>query len=865
MPNLSKHANDITFTEESLVGFIKKIHNNIRDNLMFASTSDMAENGINTEAEQEIASNFNDWATTYAAKICIINTEYPIDLDNLNNGRYTWIRGGSLLNFETELSNDLYNKDTRPDGTIYVDENNGTKKHVISIKGFDGYGNFSNRVPSNSLLDNPPSGREQWKYIVSNILKADEVGTVDEPITDAYIKNLHISSNGNFISDGDLVINSDSEAYRIRDTIRTYDVYTNEILSEDYFADSNLITNIPYYIPPDPTYTVENVDGANYGFELIDDYYQSQNTSVNTAALCKLSFSTEFPATITLAYQNTGYSTYNYSLFSRYNTDLKTTYAADNTNNIALKLSNDFHEEDTYLEFNIPEGETYITIKHRIGTTPSSTKPAGFIKFKIISMTPITNPYPNNTTLFTGGVQTYGTYNGGTNSNGGLTNIQEKQYYIQTDYNRWQSCKPEDYYNYDTQNILHTFTGGDRYDYIGDGSVPLSDGTFEAYTANYNMYQPRWQTQNNRMYVRILNTNEIKNSYEENELLYVSYNQDTKSFEYYQITNAQPIYYDLDEETTLFTGMSYTFSLIQTPENINSFSDPGEAILFTTGVDSNTSGGSAYAITTFYIDDQSYTGADSSVLPRFAVVQKDLIPNVTILNINGGETKYLNPNADISNLFVKENESYIPVELGVDYTDQVNNFYRQTSQDNLAELLAEDPLLGEDGTDPTKPMALLGSIRTNGGIAAKKSIKGFRVHAAVFNDYAEYRMTDYAQPGTCVIETGTGNMIVSSTRLQPGANIVSDTFGFSIGETPLAQTPIAVCGRVLAYPFENKEIYEPGDAVCSGPNGTISKMTREEIKEWPDRIVGYVSEIPTYEYWGSDKVEVNGRIWIKIK
>jgi len=42
-------------------------------------------------------------------------------------------------------------------------------------------------------------------------------------------------------------------------------------------------------------------------------------------------------------------------------------------------------------------------------------------------------------------------------------------------------------------------------------------------------------------------------------------------------------------------------------------------------------------------------------------------------------------------------------------------------------------------------------------------------------------------------------------------------------------------------------------------------MSREEIREWPDRIVGYVSEIPTYKYWGSDKVEVNGRIWIKIK
>ena len=160
---------------------------------------------------------------------------------------------------------------------------------------------------------------------------------------------------------------------------------------------------------------------------------------------------------------------------------------------------------------------------------------------------------------------------------------------------------------------------------------------------------------------------------------------------------------------------------------------------------------------------------------------------------------------------------------------------------------------------------LSGSIKTLGGISAAKHIMGKKLFGAVFNDYAEYRQTDSAAPGRCVIEVGNGNMITSTQRLQSGANIVSDTFGFAIGETTFAQTPIAVCGRVLAYPFENKEIYEPGDAVCSGPNGTISKMSREEIKEWPDRIVGYVSEIPTYEYWGSDKVEVNGRIWIKIK
>lgn len=43
------------------------------------------------------------------------------------------------------------------------------------------------------------------------------------------------------------------------------------------------------------------------------------------------------------------------------------------------------------------------------------------------------------------------------------------------------------------------------------------------------------------------------------------------------------------------------------------------------------------------------------------------------------------------------------------------------------------------------------------------------------------------------------------------------------------------------------------------------KMTREEICEWPDRIVGIVSEIPEYERWGSGNVEVNDRIWIKVK
>ena len=147
----------------------------------------------------------------------------------------------------------------------------------------------------------------------------------------------------------------------------------------------------------------------------------------------------------------------------------------------------------------------------------------------------------------------------------------------------------------------------------------------------------------------------------------------------------------------------------------------------------------------------------------------------------------------------------------------------------------------------------------NGVLVAKK------VRGAVFNDYAEYRESLIKEPGRCVVETGYGDLELSTKRLHLGGNIVSDTFGFSIGETNKAQTPIAVCGRVLAYPYEDKYKFTAGAAVCSGPNGTISLMTREEIKEWPDAIIGYVSEIPEYKEWGTDKIQINNRIWIKLK
>ena len=141
------------------------------------------------------------------------------------------------------------------------------------------------------------------------------------------------------------------------------------------------------------------------------------------------------------------------------------------------------------------------------------------------------------------------------------------------------------------------------------------------------------------------------------------------------------------------------------------------------------------------------------------------------------------------------------------------------------------------------------------------------LYGAAWNDYAEYRESNITQPGKCIIENGDDTLRLSTERLQRGAEIVSDTFGFAIGETDACKTPIAVSGRVLAYGYEDREQFKShiGYPVCSGPNGTVSIMTDEEEQLYPSRIIGYISAVPDYEIWGTGNIKVDGRIWIRIK
>lgn len=160
-----------------------------------------------------------------------------------------------------------------------------------------------------------------------------------------------------------------------------------------------------------------------------------------------------------------------------------------------------------------------------------------------------------------------------------------------------------------------------------------------------------------------------------------------------------------------------------------------------------------------------------------------------------------------------------------------------------------------------------GAVTIAGGLGVAGDIYANHVYGAVWNDYAECRESnEFINAGYVVKENGDDTLSLADGRLIYGCSIVSDTFGFMIGETDKAHTPIAVSGRVLAYPYENREVfrYNIGCFVCSGPNGTVSLMNKEEVWNHPEAIIGQVSAVPDYEYWGNN-VKVNGRVWIKVR
>ena len=243
-------------------------------------------------------------------------------------------------------------------------------------------------------------------------------------------------------------------------------------------------------------------------------------------------------------------------------------------------------------------------------------------------------------------------------------------------------------------------------------------------------------------------------------------------------------------------------------------------------------------------DGWIYTRTPSEIL-----ADMDVTASSTELNILDGATITINGNTITGNLTGTATTATNADKLYVNTTSADTNYY----------------ILGATGTGNQSVYRALNSSGTANTTGVYFNGVTGVLFGAAWNDYAEFRQSNELEAGRVVCETGKGDLILSTERLQPGAEIISDTFGFAIGETDKCKTPIAASGRVLAYTFEDRYEFKAGDAVCAAPGGTVSKMTRDEIINYPDRIIGTVSEIPEYDTWGQSNIKVNNRIWIRIR
>ena len=126
-----------------------------------------------------------------------------------------------------------------------------------------------------------------------------------------------------------------------------------------------------------PTYTVNTVSGADYGFTLNSStgYYVSANTGVNkSTALSRVNFDLPVRCLITISFINSAEATYDFGVFSKIDTALSTTYwqssqsGGDTTTDAGLEQlrcnTSTYNSTSVQtLTYEIPAGEHFIDIK----------------------------------------------------------------------------------------------------------------------------------------------------------------------------------------------------------------------------------------------------------------------------------------------------------------------------------------------------------------------------------------------------------------------------------------------------------------------------------------------------------------------
>jgi hypothetical protein len=143
-----------------------------------------------------------------------------------------------------------------------------------------------------------------------------------------------------------------------------------------------------------------------------------------------------------------------------------------------------------------------------------------------------------------------------------------------------------------------------------------------------------------------------------------------------------------------------------------------------------------------------------------------------------------------------------------------------------------------------------------------------KVFNAVWNDVADFQdVADEKIPGKCYFDTLSGAKICNEECQKAVIGILSDTYGFGLGQVNNAKkAPFVIAGWALAC-VDSEQTYETGDVLMNDSNGNLVKMSEEMKRLYPERIVATYKKPEAAKYFGpgAEAVKVNGRHWVKIR
>ena len=194
----------------------------------------------------------------------------------------------------------------------------------------------------------------------------------------------------------------------------------------------------------------------------------------------------------------------------------------------------------------------------------------------------------------------------------------------------------------------------------------------------------------------------------------------------------------------------------------------------------------------------------------------------------------------------------------------VENTYDSSSSTHYPAVKIKGRKTSSGNNEPNIESALYvdGDIRCEGYITAGK------VFHAVWNDIAdaiEVQDDLEVEPGFCYMFDGRTYKKTEEYCQKGIIGIHSDTAGDILGKKGKhKELDIAIGGFVLAHV---DDIYESGTPLTCGPDGCLTEMKREDVREYPERLVATYWKPEQADFWGPEEgqIAVNGRDWVKIK